>query len=62
MKENRIDDRWHSVERHVLSNKSHDISNVRTIRLVELIAVSGNMAQRIMSLPDGTAVELKVAD
>jgi hypothetical protein len=36
--------------------------NIGTIDRVELIAASGNIAEQIKDLPDGTKIRLKITD
>ncbi len=38
------------------------VSNIKTLPLEELLAVSGDMAKQIKDMPDGGAVEIKVTD
>lgn len=38
---------------------NYDIANVRTISLIELISVSGDLARQLQDLPDGTKIRLK---
>ena len=40
----------------------YDISNIKTVPLVELISFSGDLAKQIKDLPDGAQVKLKVVD
>ena len=39
-----------------------EVSNIKTLPLEELLAVSGDMAEQIKDMPDGGEVELKVVD
>ena len=41
---------------------AYDISNIKTVPLVELIRLSGDIGLQIRDLPDGAKVELKVVD
>ncbi|MBE9099847.1 T6SS immunity protein Tdi1 domain-containing protein [Vacuolonema iberomarrocanum] len=41
---------------------TYDVSNIKTIPLVELIRFSGDLARQIENLPDGMEIKLKVAD
>ena len=40
----------------------YDISNIKTVPLIELIHFSGDIANQIKDLPDGAQVQLKVVD
>ena len=40
----------------------YDASNIKTLPLIELIRLSGDIAQQIENVSDGTKVELKVTD
>ena len=40
----------------------YGISNIKTLSLVELIKLSGDLAKQIQDLPDGAQVKLKVVD
>ena len=40
----------------------YDVSNIRTLSQVELIRLSGDLAEQVKNLPDGAQVELKVVE
>ena len=40
----------------------YDISNIKTVPLIELVRFSGDIANQIKDLPDGAQVQLKVVD
>lgn len=41
---------------------AYDASNIRTLPLDELVRVSGDIAEQIKDLPDGTEVRIEVTD
>jgi hypothetical protein len=45
----------------VLGGK-YDASNIKSVPLLELISLSGDIGQQIRDLPEGAQIELKVVD
>lgn len=41
---------------------AYDISNIRSVPLIELIRFSGDLGKQICDLPEGAQIELKVID
>ena len=41
---------------------AYDASNIKTLPLIELIRLSGDIAKQIADIPDGAKVEFKVTD
>ena len=40
----------------------YDISNIKSVPLLELVSFSGDLAKQIRDMPDGQQIELKVID
>ena len=41
---------------------AYDVSNIKSVPLVELVRFSGDIGRQIQDLPDGAQIELKVVD
>jgi hypothetical protein len=41
---------------------AYDVSNIKSVPLVELIRLSGDIGRQIRDLPDGAEIQLKVVD